>query len=76
MDFKRKTLRIELILAVLCILPAASSAQDPDRVKGALAEPDDAAEVHQQIATIEKLLPQLPDRGAALYLLAIYKHHL
>ena len=69
-------LRFVPILGVLCILPAAGAAQDPDRTKGTFAEPDDAAQVRQQIATIEKLLPQLPDRGAALYLLAISKHHL
>ena len=76
MNFKRTTFRFAPIIAILCALPAGNSAQDPDRMKGTLAEPDDAAEVRQQIATIEKLLPQLPDRGAALYLLAIYKHHL
>lgn len=40
------------------------------------AEPDDAAEVREQIATVEKLMPALPDRGAALYFLAVSKQHL
>ena len=76
MSFNRTTLRFLLFFPILLILAAASSAQDPDRVKGTLAEPDEAVEVRKQIAQIEKLLPQLPDRGAALYLLAIHKHHL
>jgi hypothetical protein len=57
----------------------AISAQQPqpqDDLRGAPAEPTDAAEVRAQIAIVEKLLPTYPDRGAALYLLAAFKQHL
>ena len=52
------------------------AAAQQEQVKGMPAEPDDAAEVREQIATVEKLLPALPDRGAALYFLAVSKQHL
>jgi hypothetical protein len=39
-------------------------------------EPADAPEVRQQIAVVEKRLPQLVDRGAGLYFLAASKQHL
>jgi hypothetical protein len=38
--------------------------------------PGDAAEVQEQIAKVERQLPQLPDKGAALYFLAASKQHL
>src|SRR4029077_11513559 len=41
-----------------------------------LAEPDDAAQVREQIANVEKLLPQLADRGAVLYFLSTARQHL
>ncbi|HKV63412.1 MAG TPA: hypothetical protein VJO16_15990 [Candidatus Acidoferrum sp.] len=41
-----------------------------------LAEPADAADVRDQIATVEKMLPQLTDRGAGLYFLSTSKQHL
>jgi hypothetical protein len=57
-------------------LPAHSQEKEKEQIKGVLAEPDDAAEVRVQIATVEKLLPQLSDRGAALYFLSTSKQHL
>jgi len=50
--------------------------QTQEEVKGAPAEPADAQETRQEIAAIEKLRGSLPDRGAALYLLAVDKQHL
>ena len=50
--------------------------QKEDQVRGAPAEPDDAAEVRAQIAAVEKLLPAYVDRGAALYFLAAARMHL
>ena len=50
--------------------------QQVDELRGAPAEPDDAAEVRAQIAVVEKLLPTFVDRGAALYFLAAAKQHL
>ena len=40
--------------------------QQKQELRGAPAEPDDAAEVRAQIAVVEKLLPSFVDRGAAL----------
>jgi hypothetical protein len=48
-------------------------AQDAEQIRG---EPDDATAVREQIAKIEKRLPQIPDRAAALYVLAALKQHL
>ena len=45
-------------------------------VRGAPAEPDDAADVRRQIIEVEKLLPIYVDRGAALYFLAAARMHL
>ena len=61
-----------------CLLAAlvASWAQDQNQIKGTTAEPADAAEVREQIALVEKLLPVVPDRGGALYFLAGAKQHL
>ena len=50
--------------------------QQKRELRGAPAEPDDAAEVRAQIAVVEKLLPTFVDRGAALYFLAAAKQHL
>src|SRR5215813_9142027 len=50
--------------------------QKEGEVRGAPAEPDDAAEVRAQIAAVEKLLPTYVDRGAALYFLAAARMHL
>jgi streptogramin lyase len=59
-------------------LPSQSS-QDPqqkEELRGAPAEPTDAAEVRSQIAAVEKLLPTFVDRGAVLYFLAAARQHL
>jgi hypothetical protein len=65
-------------IAVLSVLPLAvySQEKEKEQIKGVLAEPDDAAEVREQIASVEKMLPQLADRGAALYFLSTAKQHL
>jgi DNA-binding beta-propeller fold protein YncE len=67
-----------LLLASFVCLPFAASPQEKEKeqVKGTLAEPSDAAEVREQIASVEKLLPQYVDRGAALYFLSRSKQHL
>jgi hypothetical protein len=64
-----------LATAALCLSPDALP-QDKEQIKGTLAEPADAAEIRAQIAATEKLLPQLVDRGAGLYLLAASKQEL
>jgi DNA-binding beta-propeller fold protein YncE len=56
--------------------PVRAQEKETEQVKGTLAEPADAAEVREQIASVEKLLPQLVDRGAALYFLSASKQHL
>ena len=53
-----------------------SQPQKEGEVRGAPAEPDDAAEIRTQIAAVEKLRTAFPDRGAALYFLAAAKQHL
>ena len=40
------------------------------------AEPANAPEIREQIAEVQKLQHTLPDRGAALYFLAVAKEHL
>jgi hypothetical protein len=39
-------------------------------------EPADTREVHEQIARVERVLSEIPDRGAALYFLAAARQHL
>src|SRR5215470_11894761 len=70
-------------LVLFCIAalsaPAVAAQQQPqsqDEVRGAPAEPTDAAETRIQIAFLEKLLPDFPDRGAILYNLAALHQHL
>ena len=67
-----------LLFAGLLCLPTAIPAQEGEKeqVKGVFAEPDDAAEVRQQIAMVEKLQSVVPDRGAVLYFLSTAKQHL
>jgi hypothetical protein len=67
-----KLARFALIF-VLAAPAAATHAQDSEQIRG---EPDDATVVRDQIAKIEKRLPQIPDRAAALYILAALKQHL
>jgi sugar lactone lactonase YvrE len=63
------------LLAVLFSSPGARC-QDQEEMKGVPAEPTDTQEVRAQIAAVEKLRATLPDRGAALYYLAVSKQHL
>lgn len=72
---------LPLCVATLCLLVTLSIAppshcQDQEEIKGAPAEPTDAQDVREQIAAVEKLKKTLPDRGAALYYLAVSKQHL
>jgi hypothetical protein len=60
------------MLFVLGASAATTHAQDSEQIRG---EPDDATAVREQIAKIEKRLPQIPDRAAALYVLAALKQH-
>jgi DNA-binding beta-propeller fold protein YncE len=73
----RKHRRLLLLLpALLGCSAGIVRAQQQEEIKGAPAEPADAAEVRRQIALVEKLAPALPDRGGALYFLANAKQHL
>ena len=54
--------------------PPPAHAQDQEEIKGT-AEPADAQEIRSQIAAVE-LQHTLPDRGAALGLLAAAREHL
>jgi DNA-binding beta-propeller fold protein YncE len=74
----RSPIAFSCLIAALSVLPltAYSQEKEKEQIKGVLAEPDDAAEVREQIAAVEKLLPQLADRGAALYFLSTAKQHL
>lgn len=65
-----------LLQALLVLFPCVALPQEKEQVKGMLAEPADAAEVREQIAIVEKHLPQFVDRGAGLYFLATSKQHL
>lgn len=77
MNRRFASLSSTLLLLLSSGLPAALSAcAQQEQVKGMPAEPSDAAEVHEQIANLEKLLPTFPDRGAVLYSLAAAKQHL
>jgi DNA-binding beta-propeller fold protein YncE len=75
MNWKPSSFSLVALLLSLLLSPSAAVAQQ-EQVKGTPAEPTDAAEVREQIATVEKLMPSLPDRGAALYVLAVSKQHL
>ena len=61
------------LVAALLSVPAPAQQEE---MRGAPAEPADAAETRAQIAIVEKLLPDFPDRGAALYFLAASRQHL
>jgi hypothetical protein len=54
----------------------AQRPQSQDEVRGAPAEPTDAADTRAQISLLEKLQPNFPDRGAVLYYLAAAHQHL
>src|SRR5467141_5392691 len=78
----KRTLRS--LLFVSCLIatlpsppfPAHSQEKEKEQIKGVLAEPDDAAEVREQIAVVEKLKTVVPDRGAVLFFLSTAKQHL
>jgi len=57
-----------LLLLVASTLPLAEGQDD---VRGAPAEPVDAADIRARIAFAENLLGKTPDRGAILYFLAV-----
>jgi len=66
-----------LVTGLFCLpLVVHSQEKEKEQVKGVLAEPADAAEVREQIATVEKLQPIVPDRGAVLYFLSTARQHL
>src|ERR1700730_18701943 len=65
-----------LSLAGVLLVPPLAYSQDQEEIKGAPAEPTDAQEIREQIAAVQKILPTLPDRAAALYFLAAAKQHL
>ena len=71
------TASVTLVKFVLLLALTTSAtgvcAQDADQVRG---EPDDATATREQIAKVEQRLPQIPDRAAALYLLAALEQHL
>ncbi len=66
------------LVAALPSFPLAAYSQEKEKeqIKGVLAEPDDAAEVREQIAVVEKLKTVVPDRGAVLFFLSTAKQHL
>jgi hypothetical protein len=68
----------EAFITLLLFSSSVFAQQQPqqDEMRGAPAEPTDAAEVRAQVAIVEKLLPSYPDRGAVLYFLAYAKQHL
>jgi hypothetical protein len=68
--------RIAALFLVLLLAGVSAPAQQQEELRGAPAEPDDAAEVRAQIAAVEKLLPTFVDHGAILYFLAAAKQHL
>ena len=65
-----------LLTAALFSLPVTAQQPAQDETRGAPAEPTDAADTRAQIALLEKLQPNFPDRGAVLYYLAAAHQHL
>ena len=66
-----------LFAGLLCASSSVRAQEkEKEQVKGVLAEPVDATEVREQIAAVEKIMPQLVDRGAALYFLSTSKQYL
>lgn len=68
--------KLALLLLPVIALPQPAPAQEEEPVKGAPAEPLDAPETREWIAAVERMLPSIHDRGAALYVLAAWKQHL
>ena len=75
-SYSFRLIRMLFCFAAILLVPPLACAQDQEEIKGAPAEPTDAQEVRAQIAAVEKLQHTLPDRGAALYYLAVSKQHL
>lgn len=65
-----KVVRIASLLLAISA-PAWLSAQDQEQIRGAPAEPADAAEIRAQMKLAESLFGKTPDRGAILYFLAV-----
>jgi hypothetical protein len=66
-----------LLASVLCLLACAFPAlAQQAQTKGVPAEPDNAAELRERIANVERVTPKLPDRGAALFFLAAWSQRL
>jgi hypothetical protein len=66
----RRLPRATLLLLLVSFVPRIVSAQEQEEVRGAPAEPANAAEIRAQMAIAENLLGKTPDRGAILYFLA------
>jgi sugar lactone lactonase YvrE len=70
-----RSIRIILIgvalIVSLLVANALQAQEQQDDVRGAPAEPTDAAEIRAQMATAQDLLGKTPDRGAVLYFLAV-----
>jgi hypothetical protein len=66
---------IPAVLTVVLSIPCNAQLQQ-EEVRGAPAEPSDAAETRAAIAQVEKLKSRLPDRGAVFYFLAAAHRHL
>src|SRR5262249_17106867 len=64
-----------IAVAAFCI-PISAQQPQPDEVRGAPADPADAAEASTPIAIPAKHPPTFPDRGAVLYYLAALHQHL
>src|SRR5512137_1075990 len=65
-----------LFAFLLCLLAWAFPVFAQEDTKGTPAEPDNAAELRARIASVEQLMPKFPDRGAALFFLAVRKQRL
>jgi hypothetical protein len=61
---------------LFCLIVAPFPAFTQEETKGAPAEPDNASELRARITSVEQLRPNLPDRGAVLFLLASWKQRL
>jgi hypothetical protein len=70
--FRRLLIPFLVALCSCCPLHA----QQENETRGAPAETTDAPEIRDQIQYVEGLLPKFPDRGAALYFLAVARQHL
>jgi hypothetical protein len=65
-----------LVALMFCLVVGLFPACAQEEAKGAPAEPDNAGELRARIASVEQLMSKLPDRGAALFFLAVRKQRL